>query len=148
MTELAGAEPLPGARGHDLTPILARQPGADARPDVAFAETLARGQRPARMIRRGRWKLNLYHGYDGVQLFDLAADPGELCDLGEDPAHAEIREELRAEAAAGWRGDWIESRSPQRVTESRIAMRWISSGRIRESERWTMPQGCNVRAEG
>lgn len=148
VLSLAGAEDLPGARGHDLTPILSGTAPVEPWPDVAFAETFANGQRPARMMRKGRWKLNLYHGYDGVQLFDLESDPDELRDLGQDPAHAEVRERLRAEAAAGWDGDWIERRSPLRVKESRIGMRWIASDCIRESERWTMPDGCNVREEG
>ena len=148
VLSLAGTEGLPGVRGHDLTPILTGAPAAEPWPDVAFAETFARGQRPARMMRRGKWKLNLYHGYDDVQLFDLESDPDELNDLGRDPAYAETRERLRAEAETGWCGDWIERRSPLRVTESRIGMRWIASDRTRESERWALPEGCNVRHEG
>ncbi len=42
--------------------------------------------------------------YDGfrAQLFDLASDPGELRDLGADPAHAAVRE-----AHAGMLFDWL-----------------------------------------
>ncbi|NKB56736.1 MAG: sulfatase-like hydrolase/transferase [Alphaproteobacteria bacterium] len=42
------------------------------------------------MIREGQYKYVHYVGYP-PQLFDLAADPEELVDLGTDPAHAEIR---------------------------------------------------------
>ena len=37
-----------------------------------------------------------------AELYDLAADPHELTNLAEDPAHAEVLENLRAELAA-WR---------------------------------------------
>jgi len=42
------------------------------------------------MIRMGRWKYVHYVGMP-PQLFDLEADPEEANDLGESPAHAEIR---------------------------------------------------------
>ncbi len=42
------------------------------------------------MIRNGRWKYLHHVGY-APQLFDLESDPLELDDLGEDPAHTEIR---------------------------------------------------------
>jgi arylsulfatase A-like enzyme len=45
------------------------------------------------MVRTARWK---YVHYEGLrpQLFDLAADPDEYVDLGLDPAHAQVREEM------------------------------------------------------
>lgn len=47
------------------------------------------------MIRRGRWKYVHYVGLP-PQLFDLDADPIEAKDLGQDPAHAEIRRVMEA----------------------------------------------------
>ncbi|MBF3226215.1 phosphonate monoester hydrolase, partial [Pseudomonas aeruginosa] len=43
------------------------------------------------MVRSERWKYIAYDGFR-AQLFDLASDPGELRDLGADPAHAAVRE--------------------------------------------------------
>lgn len=48
------------------------------------------------MIRDGRWKYVHYVGHR-PQLFDLEADPHEANDLGESPAHAEVRARLEAE---------------------------------------------------
>ncbi len=47
------------------------------------------------MIRRGRWKYVHYVGLP-PQLFDLATDPIEARDLGQDPAHAEVRGRMEA----------------------------------------------------
>lgn len=47
------------------------------------------------MLRKGRWKLNYYVGFE-PELFDMEADPEELNDLGTDPSHAEIRREMIA----------------------------------------------------
>ena len=59
------------------------------------------GEPSMRMLRQDRWKL--VH-FDGMrpQLFDLEADPHEFQDLGDDPAHAEIREALHAKVLEGW----------------------------------------------
>jgi choline-sulfatase len=40
------------------------------------------------MWRKGQWKYNCYPGY-APELFDLAADPDELCDLSQDPAYSQ-----------------------------------------------------------
>ena len=40
------------------------------------------------MLRTDKWKYNCYPGYP-PELFDLAADPDELCDLSQDPAYSE-----------------------------------------------------------
>lgn len=48
------------------------------------------------MLRRGRWKLNVYVGFP-PELFDLDNDPEELTDLAADPAHAATLAALEAE---------------------------------------------------
>lgn len=48
------------------------------------------------MLRKGRWKF-VYYLEGPPQLFDLENDPGELTDLGEDPAHADVRARLEQE---------------------------------------------------
>jgi arylsulfatase A-like enzyme len=45
------------------------------------------------MLRTRRWKFVHYEDLP-AQLFDLQADPQELVDLGRDPAHAAVREQM------------------------------------------------------
>jgi arylsulfatase A-like enzyme len=47
------------------------------------------------MICTDRWKLIVYPQIGKVQLFDLASDPHELCDVSADPAAAGVVAELR-----------------------------------------------------
>ena len=147
LGDLAGAEPLPGSRGNSLQPFLTGGTEAEDWPDVAFAETYAAGQRPARMIRAGRWKLNAYHGYEHPQLFDMEADPGETRDLGTDPECAQVREELLARVSEGWSGGWIEQRSQRLSAERALVREWGGRHPVRESERWAIPSGANYRDE-
>ena len=142
LLSLAGADPLPSTDGRSLEPLLL--PGGDASkwPGEVFAETYARHpqQRPARMIRRGRWKLNVYAGHDRPQLFDLAADPGERRDLGAEPACAAVRDELLARVRQGWHPDRIE----RTVAGRQLVRAWRRTVKVGASEVWTMPRGCNV----
>ena len=68
------------------------------------------------MLRVGRWKY-IHHYRFRPQLFDLQKDPGELVDLGEDPAHAGLRAEMQ-----GLLIDW------RRRLKPRIGMPWDDLG--------------------
>jgi arylsulfatase A-like enzyme len=100
---------VPGAsqriEGRSLLPLLhgERPPWRDfvySELDYGFREArrlLGRTPQQSRAfsIRNERWRY--VHWLDlPEQLFDLAADPDELQDLGRDPGHAAVREALRA----------------------------------------------------
>lgn len=98
--------------------------------DMAFCEYLAHGViRPMAMLRRGRFKLN-YSLDDPVELYDLAADPGEFNDLGRDPAYADVREQLRADLLAQWNPVELEQRIRQ-SQEERLLIRAATAGEWR-----------------
>ena len=46
------------------------------------------------MIRDAQYKLNVYHGHEVGELYDLAADPGEFANRWEDPAYTDVKMRL------------------------------------------------------
>jgi choline-sulfatase len=121
MLDLADAD-ASDVDGTSLTPLLeGRQPDGDG---LAIAEYEAHGtDRPGRMVRRGRWKLNYYYR-EPSELFDLESDPNELNDLAADPAHAAVREVMTAIALDGWDPAEID----RRVRESQRKRRILVAG--------------------
>jgi choline-sulfatase len=103
LTELAGANVETGAGkldGASLVPLLAGD--GTARTQTVVGEYLAEGAlAPVVMIRRGSSKFVSSPG-DPDQLFDLAADPGELTNLAESPQHAQDVAALQEEVAQRW----------------------------------------------
>ena len=75
------------------------------------------------MVRRGRYKLNYYHG-EQPELFDPSADPHETVNLASDPAYADVRDDLIALVLDDWSPDEID----RRVRESQRRRRILFAG--------------------
>jgi choline-sulfatase len=89
-----------GAERPAAETLLAIAAAPDDLDRAVLSEYHASGSREgAFMIRTGRWKYVRFVTYPPM-LFDLAADPEELRDLGADPAHAGVRAALEARLAA------------------------------------------------
>lgn len=88
--ELAGVEvPTRSFDFPSLVPLLAGEEAAFVpRPLVTFAYP---------SVRRGRHKLITGNLHQDLMLFDLEADPGETVSLADDPAHAELTQDLLME---------------------------------------------------
>ncbi|MCL4543580.1 MAG: sulfatase-like hydrolase/transferase [Chloroflexi bacterium] len=121
MLSLAG-DPAEELDGRDLSPLL--QGDEPDGPGLAIAEYEGHGTvTPARMVRRGQYKLNYYIGEE-PELFDLATDPRECINLVADARYAPIRNELTALALADWDGEAIHAR----VLESQRRRQLITAG--------------------
>ena len=90
-----------------------------------------------RMVRRGKWKLNYYHGQP-FQLFDLQADPRELNDLAGDPAHRETVDKLKAEVLDGWDPAAISAQMAALRADQPIHTAWTKHVQPPDQYRWTM----------
>ncbi|MCY4484267.1 MAG: DUF4976 domain-containing protein [Spirochaetaceae bacterium] len=111
LLEQAAAEPLSGADGRSLAPLLAGSTPPDW-PDDVFAEfhgyesTLY----SARMIRTADWKY-VYNPATEDELYDLRSDPGELHNLAAMVAYGHVLRRMKARLVARMRatGDSLAS---------------------------------------
>ena len=146
MLDALGCPALPNSHGRSLLPLLANPKNAEW-DDVAFSEFCqdaagAGGPFPQegifqRMIRRGPWKLNYYHGQP-CQLFDLQADPHEHRDLAADPAHQDILATLKAEVLDGWDPEWVAARMAALRADRSILTAWGRTVQPLDQCRWKL----------
>ncbi len=107
FAEAAQTEPIPASNGRSLWPTLQGEHPRDW-PNEIFSELVdIRGGTPnfpSRMIRSGKWKLWLYEDEEQLApaLFNLDEDPDEKHDLAQQPAFADVREELLEKVRAEW----------------------------------------------
>jgi choline-sulfatase len=144
LIDLGGGPALPATTGRVLTPLLRGEPPpADWRPDIYAEIVPALGPGPARMLRRGPWKLVHHHRYPMPQLFHLEDDPLELHDLAGVPAHRDQQEALLALVTADWDGDAILATLERRQQERQVPH---APARVGDSpsEYWSAPSGCNL----
>ena len=146
MLDALGCPALPNSRGRSLLPLLADSQNAEW-DDVAFSEfcqDAAGAGGPfseegifQRMIRRGPWKLNYYHGQP-CQLFNLQDDPRERQDLAADPAHQETLAVLKTEVLEGWDPEWIAARMAALRADRSILAAWGRTVQPPDHCRWKL----------
>ena len=104
LLEAAGIPEAEGMQGKSLWPLLTGAAPANVHKPYVLCEYFdALGLPESRHTRAsmyfdGRWKLSVYHTHGLGELYDLQADPSELIDLWDDPAHRELRCDLTGRA--------------------------------------------------
>ena len=89
-----------------------------------------------RMVRRGDWKLNYYHGMP-CQLFNLRDDPRETNDLAADPGCAPVRDELLDQLLRDWDPEWVMARMAALREDQKILGAWAR--RVQPPDRYRWP---------
>jgi choline-sulfatase len=89
------------------------------------------------MLRTRRWKLNYYHGHR-PQLFDMARDPRETTDLGDEPGHAAVRDGLMARLLATWDPEAIARRMRRRRLDKDLVGAWCRTMQPPDAYRWQL----------
>ena len=126
LCDLAGVsidEIAPWTEGQSLVPL---GQGAVREAPVAMEYAAEASYAPLVSLRQGQWKFTRC-ALDPDQLFDLDADPHELTNLAEDPAHAETLRRFGDMADSRWNLDAFDAQ----VRESQ-ARRWIVYEALRE----------------
>lgn len=96
LLDLAGLEPLDGASGVSLRPLLQGQ-------SEELHETVFSEYGPRIMARTQEWKLVFYPGEPYGELYHMTDDPDELHNLYDSPDHASARHQM-VERMLHWMG--------------------------------------------
>ncbi len=132
LVELAaeqdGAPPPTPADGHSLVPLLRGEPGTGG--NTAIGEILFEGAvAPCFMIRRGRYKY-IYSAADPEQLYDLDADPQELCNLAAEHEFKEVRNSFYDEVMERWDAQAIHREVLTSQRRRRLVAEALASGSL------------------
>jgi len=144
LLDMEGMQPLPFHRGRSLRPFLEKgNNDLPDWPDLAFCEhasPTARGDPPARMVRKGPWKLILYHGYSDPQLFHLERDPKELQDLGQAPEFSGVREELLGLLLEDWTPSKVLEAVKRVELDRECLVAWGKTVQPADPDHWVSPK--------
>jgi hypothetical protein len=90
-----------------------------------------------RMVRRGPWKLNYYHGQPS-QLFNLDEDPDELADRIADPSCRDVAARLTSEVLDGWDPDTVSARMAELRAQQTLLTGWAGNVKPPDTYRWSL----------
>jgi choline-sulfatase len=141
------APPLPTANGRSLLGLLTDAAEQIRWEDQAFSEYCTDDGCYQRMLRRGPWKLNYYHGQPS-QLFNLEADPNELHDCAGEPAFQSVRADLTRQLLGGWDPRQIAETMARKRQEGQLLAAWVRQVRPPDQYRWDMLPEMNYLDEG
>ena len=112
--------------GQSLVPLFQD----DAGDRIAVSELMSEGvAAPYVLLRKGRYKLT-YVDHDPPQLFDMEADRDELHDLADDPAHAEVLEDMLAEVHRRWDMPRLTKEIMSSQRRRRLVYKALTTGKI------------------
>ncbi len=99
VLDRASVQPYVGIQGRSLLPVIAGDSGAGRK--GAFVQYDHQRENPAlggvpriHTLVTASWRLSFFDGVEWGELYDLANDPGEFCNLWDDPAHAAAKARL------------------------------------------------------
>ena len=165
MIDLAGQLPkeatVPNYPGSSLLGVLANDPAEsnletkqtgildESRPVVS--ELIAHDREtetdtPARMVRKGRWKLVSFFGFeDDDQLFDVIADPDECNNVI--AKHADVAADMLNLLSEGWHPKYLVCESGRRRKHQSLISAWARSTAPDFPDLWTVPDTAKLRPE-
>lgn len=143
LCDLIGAVAPPEQSGQSLLPQLFG--GTEYLERAVLSEYAVKDEKgrhvPARMVRKGKWKLISYTYFEEHDLlFDLTGDPLEGTNLRhEQPS---VYRELRAILETDWDIPAIVKRQEQKEAHYRLLSKWGARTDVEEEERWPIPESA------
>ncbi|MFP4027973.1 MAG: sulfatase-like hydrolase/transferase [Candidatus Brocadiia bacterium] len=140
LCDITDATPPPAQNGTSLSPCF-RDNDAQKDRHVLSEWIQSRGDQlaPGRMVRRGRWKyVSFAHSDCNGLLFDVIADPEEVCDVSEE--HPDLVEELTVLLKENWDVSHIVQRHKERNEQRSVIGHAPSNPLIPWDEQWTVPE--------
>lgn len=136
LLDFAQASPLPLSQGESLVPTLTDGVSLSAERYIISQLGDIKGDAPSAMIRQGNYKLIAHCGYNQFQLFDLAADPGELHDLGTSPAYGRLIHQLSSILFQYWNPEEEGKKLKTALRQYRILQDWAKAAKPEPLEEW------------
>ena len=144
LAEIAGAPPLPGPTAGSLAGLLRGEaPGAT---NPVFSEMIINADTwtagpsggPARMMRKGPWKCNYYHG-EPPELYNLDRDPLEIDNLAEEPAHYETVRAMIGDILRDWDPEELAAREARQHAHLAYLKDAPGDSKVLDGEFWQGP---------
>ncbi|PNV59209.1 hypothetical protein C0033_25260 [Clostridium sp. chh4-2] len=128
--DAADAPKLPGAEGTSLMPYLLNGEDLPENRPVISEICDIKGEDPAAMIRKGRYKYISYYGYEKECLYDLDEDPDENCDLAEDEKYGRIKGKLKAELEQVWDAEKVCRQRAEFLPHMMLMRTWAKEQKV------------------
>lgn len=142
LLDLIEAPPLPNTSGislkEQLTGTAEPDPDRPVFSELGLPKNKKRYEKfpISRMVRRGAWKLNWYEGMS-PELYNLEDDPNELHNRAEDPANAQLINDLQHTLKAdGWNALDIENEILRRKPDLQYIFDWTVETGITDPIQW------------
>lgn len=137
LCEFLGGDQLPEAIGQTLTPYLFGDNKTDNERAV-FSEYIYRDT-PGAMIRKGKYKLICYDGYEEADLlFDLESDPLELLNLAKE--NTTVCKTLKKELLEWWDAKKISTECKRIGKHHKILAKWGAVSHAEERDLWEVTE--------
>lgn len=143
--EWTDAPKLPGTYGRSLIPVLEGQETIEEdRSIISQIGSYPLAQdKPSAMIKKGRWKLIEFYGYDHPSLFNLVEDPMEINDLGNSETYRALRESLETELHACWDAEKAFTYCNWAFEHFKLTKKWAEHTQYEFPKVWRCVPGTN-----
>lgn len=146
LLDLMGAPPLPESSGRSVVLELLN-PRSTNWQERAFSDYSSRMFGPdggcyQRMIREGEFEL-VYHAGLISQLVNLAEDPEELHDLGQEPKFDNIRRELEEIVLNDWDPSGVAVALERAESPNSIFEKWGRNTNLKDTIHWHLDPSMN-----